>query len=213
MLTNREIIERVKRIYYEKNISQSDKFLSNIQIFSKLISSRNRIIAQESSRNNTISDWCYQSVNVLLEDGNEGFDASSYAKSVRQSILSIPEIITDLTKPLIKSVGSVDGRNLFYKTTWDQKKNIIGNKYIHKRVFYYIYNDYLYILNNINLNSVVITAVFADPNNSLIDNSLPLLDRRFVADARMLDNIVALTVEELSGKKLVLNQTQEQNQE
>jgi hypothetical protein len=208
MITNRALIERVKRIYYEKNVTQSNKLLYNRQIFDKLISSRNRVIAQEASRNNVISDWCYQSINVILTNGNEGFDESSYAIPVRESLLSIPEIVTEANRPLIKLVGDVAGRNTFYRTTWDQKKNIIGNKYTHRKVFYYIHNNYLYILNNTNLTNVVVTAIFADP--TIEDSTTPILDRRFIADARMLDSIVALTIEELSGKKIPQSQQQDQ---
>jgi len=208
MITNRALIERVKRIYYEKNVTQSNKLLYNRQIFDKLISSRNRVIAQEASRNNVISDWCYQSINVILTNGNEGFDTSVYAIPVKQSLLSIPEIVTEANRPLIKIVGDVGGRNAFYKTTWDQKRNIIGNKYTRRKVFYYIYNNYLYILNNDKLTNVVVTAVFADP--TVEESTIPILDRRFIADARMIDSIVALTIEELSGKKIPQSQQQEQ---
>jgi len=199
-MTNREIIERVKRMYYEKNTPQANKILSNRQIFNKLVSARNRVIAQEAGRNNLPSDFSYQSLQVSLVDNIEGFDTSIYAPNVKKSLLTIPEILSDGTKPLIKLVGDVGGKNTFYKTTWDQKKNILGNKYIYRKIFYYIYNDYLYILNNNKLDSVVITAVFADFTFENIN--LPILDRRFIADARIIDNIVALTIEELAGKKI-----------
>jgi hypothetical protein len=61
-------------------------------------------------------------------------------------------------------------------------------------------------LNNDKLNNVVVTAVFADP--TVEESTTPILDRRFIADARMIDSIVALTIEELSGKKIPQQQEQ-----
>lgn len=198
MSTNREIIDRVKRIYYEKNMSPSDKTLSNRHIFDKLISSRNRVIAQELNRSNFVADSCYQSLLFSLEDSNEGNDTSIYKTTVRKSVLMIPEILSYNDRLVIRSVGDVGGKSHFYSTTWSQKKNIIGNKYTNKKVYYYFYNNYLYILNTSLLEKVIVTAIFADP---LVEQTnTPILDRRFVADARLLDSIVTLTIDELTNK-------------
>ena len=198
-MTNGEIIERVKRIYYEKNMSPSDKLLSNRHIFNKLVSARNRVIAQEASRNNYLDVSCYQSINLQLIDDYEGFDESSFKIPIKKSLLMVPEILSSNNDPLIKVVGDISGRVSFYKTTWHQKKNLIGNKYTKNKIYYYIFNNYLYILNTDKLTNVVITAIFADP--LLEDSELSIFERRFAADARMIDSIVALTIDELFNKK------------
>lgn len=208
-MINRELIERVKRIYYEKNLSASDKLLANRHIFNKLVSSRNRVIAQEANRSNSISDWCYQSLNILLVNDVEGFDSSSYGVTIRKSLIQIPEILNDGTKPLIKLVSDIAGKRAFYRTTWDQKKNISGNKYTSNRIYYYIFNDYLYLVNAGNLSKVAVTAIFTDP--LVEDTTVPFLDRRFPADARLIDSIIALTIDELSGKKTQQEQQHQQN--
>lgn len=207
-MTNGEIIERVKKIFYEKNMSPSDKLLSNRQIFNKLISARNRVISQEASRNNYIDNNCYQSIKMVLIDDYEGLDDSSFKIPTKKSLLMLPEILSANNRSLIRMVSDVGGRNSFYQTTWHQKKNIIGNKYTKQKIYYYIFNNYLYVLNTDKLSNVIVSAIFADPlfDPSLEESDLSIFERRFAADARMIDSIVALTIEELINKKLDTNE-------
>lgn len=192
-----ELIDRVKSLFRERNMGQEEKMLSNRQIYNKLISSRARVLSQALDSYKTLSQSCYQSINVELAVTTL-FDSNT---SVLRSKLIIPNIISERNKPAIQSVSNINNTLVLSSVDQQQVPYIAYNKYTGRDQYYYFVNNYLYIKNSINLSSVVLTAIFYNPFE--ITGSLNHLERDFPVDETLLDGIVLLTLQELtlSGQK------------
>lgn len=193
-----EVIDRVKSLFRERNIGQEDKLLSNRQVYNKLISSRARILSQALDSHKTLSTFCYQTLYVELTATTMVYDNTT---PVLRSKNTIPNIITERNQLAIQSISNINNTLLLSPVNQEQTPYINYNKYTGKDLYYYFINNHLYIKNTMALGAVIITAIFYNP--LAISGTVNYLEQDFPVDETVLDNIVALTLQELllAGQK------------
>lgn len=205
MLIN-ETINRVQSAY-SKGMPSDDSRLSNRHIYSKLKSSRIRVISQQLSKKQIVNQWCYQSIVIKLTSVpiHECANISSDTCKVLRSETPIPQIFTNMDMHLIQSVTSIDGSQEFGITTWEDLRYKKGRKYTQDIPEYFLKNGYIYITNKKVLDVVLITALFNDPIEAKIYSNLcgeeytsclSYLDYDFAIDGKLEDVIIDMTVNE-----------------
>lgn len=201
-----EAIQRIQSAY-SKGMQSDDSRLSNRHIYSKLRSSRIRIISQVINKNQIVSQWCYQPIYIkmLSVSKHECSDITSDTCKVLKSANPLPQIFTDMDKHLIQSVTTIDGSHGFGKTTWDSIRFKNGRKYTKEIPEYFIKDGYLYITNKKTQDLLVVTALFNDPieakkySDSCGKESLSCksyLEYDFAIDGKLEEVIIEMTNQE-----------------
>ena len=201
-----EAIERVQSAY-SKGMQSDDSRLSNRHIYSKLRSSRIRVISQQLSKKQIVSQWCYQPIVVKLITApvHECAVITSITCKILRSELTIPQIFTNMDMHIIQSVTSLDGSHEYGITSWEELRHKKGRKYTKDLPEYFIKNGYLYITDKRVLEMVLITAIFNDPIEAktysdscggVYNSCLSYLDYDFALDGKLEEAVIELTANE-----------------
>lgn len=162
----KEIIQRVQSLY-SKGVQSDDTRLSARHIYSKVLSSRARLITQRMDKRQKVSQWVYQTLDCV-----ELVKALPYECPCLPAIgcttlrtkLELPDPLTGiLNGHMIQSVTSVEGGITFSETTWEGKKYSVGAKYTSTKPDFYIRNNYLFITTRDAPKVISITGLFDDP--------------------------------------------------
>lgn len=209
----REILQRVQSLY-SKGVQSDDTRLAARHIYSKVLTSRARLIIQKMNKRQKISQWAYQTLDCV-----ELIKALPYEcpclPSVGCVILRTKE---ELPKPLtglldghmIQSVTSLEGSITMSETTWKEKKYAKGKKYTSSNPDYYIRNNYLYVTLKEGPKVITVTGLFEDPleveefpgicdegcGEECVDCSSPL-DKDLPISKDMVETLIEMTVNEL----------------
>lgn len=208
-MITREIIQRIQ-VLYSKGTPSDDTRLSNRLIYSKLVSVRSRLISQLAKDKKKINQWNFQTlpcVELILAPIHECPCVPSDTCKILRSKWKIPKILTDLNRHLIQSVTSLDGSIQFSETTWKEVKYQSGNKYAKTMPQYYFKDEYLYIVNNKEIEVITMTALFSDPSEPMLfpsyctteveqDCTSPL-DKEFPMDNELIDGLIQIANNEL----------------
>jgi hypothetical protein len=198
-----EAIQRVQSVY-SKGASSDDSRLSNRHVYSKLRSSRVRIISQVINKNQIVSQWCYQPIYVkMVQAGkHDCADITTATCKVLKSTKPIPQIFTDMDKHLIQSVTTIDASQGFGFTTWEDIRFRKGRKYTTDIPECYIKDGYLYIVDRKVCDLIILTALFNDPieaknySNSCggeYQTCKSYLDYDFAIDGKLEEVIIDMT--------------------
>lgn len=150
----KEYIDRIQEAYSKGVKSQSSR-LSNRHIFSTMVSIRKTLLSQKAKKKQTISSWSYQNFCIDME-----YNASCNA-SVSKSPL--PKALTDYNRDLIKSVRTVDGKEVFNQIEPEHVKYQKGNRYTSKILKFYIQDGYLYLNKKIGPKKLEVSMLADDP--------------------------------------------------
>lgn len=159
----RELIERVTSVYNQGVKNYYDR-LSNRRIYSIISGVRSQLLTQMANKKQTITRWNYQTLDCVEL---ETIDRSSCpcevptTCTILRSVEKIPPIINSLYGLLIDNVTLVDG-TIINQTSDNKAKYKKYSKYTSKTPYYFIKNDYLYVINLDHLKYITITAVFED---------------------------------------------------
>jgi len=203
----KEIIQRVQSLY-SKGVQSDDTRLSSRHIYSKLKSSRARLIKQKLDKNQIVSTWNTQVLNCVeleVAPAHECPCLPPVGCSILKSKYPLPKPVNSRNKELIEYVTSIDGSIIYAETTWNEKKYKKGNKYTKDKPDYYIRNGYLYLTHKSGPRVVTIGGVFEDPVeasdysnycDTVVDCVNPL-DLDFPIDEDQVDTLVEMTTKEL----------------
>mgnify|MGYP003642694455 CR=1 FL=1 len=162
----KEILQRVQSLY-SKGVQSDDSRLSARHIYSKVLSTRARLITQRLDKRQKVSQWVYQTLDCV-----ELIKALPYecpclppvGCTILRTKLELPKPLTGiLNGHMIESVTSVEGSVTFSETTWKNKKYAVGSKYTSTKPDFYIRNNYLYITTKDSPKIISITGLFEDP--------------------------------------------------
>jgi hypothetical protein len=204
-----EAIQTIQSLY-SRGVQSQDSRLMPRHIWNKLLRTRSKLLAQQSNKNQSISQWTYQTIPCV-----ELIQAAPYecpcvpaaGCSLLRSRYPIPEPITSLKGNLIQSVSSLDGSLIIDSTSFATAKYAEGNKFTSKKPQYLFYNNYLFITISKVLKVVQVTELAENPEDvwnfpsfcedECTDCCLSPLDRQFPLDNDLIDTAVQLTVNEL----------------
>ena len=204
----KEAIQRVQSLY-SKGVQSDDSRLSARHIYSKLKSSRARLIKQKLDKNQIISDWNTQilpCVELELAPQHECPCLPPLGCNILKSKYPLPQPINSRNRQLIIYVTSIDGSIIYAETTWTEKKYKKANKYTAHKLDYYIKNDYLYLTHKGGPSVVTVAGVFEDPFAAegfksycpdIEDDCLDPLDTDFPIDEDQVDTLIEMAAKEL----------------
>lgn len=162
----REAIQRVQSLY-SRGVQSDDSRLTDRHIFSKLVSVRNRIIAQEAKKKQKLSPWNYQVLNCVELIEVSAHDCPCYPPvgcNILRSKHPVPAILSGFEGGLIDMIGTIDRRTMFSFITLPQVPYITkGAKYAKNNTYYFFQEDYMYVITPTMIEVALITAIFEDP--------------------------------------------------
>lgn len=205
-----EIIQRIQSIY-SKGVQSRSTRLSPRHIYSKMLTTRSKLISQEAKSKQKINQWSYQTLNCieLVEAPlHECPCLPPVGCTILKSKYPLPKPLTDYNSHLIQSVTSIEGDVIFNEVSWTEKRYKSKSKFTANKPDYFIRNNYLYITHRSGLKVVSITGVFQNPFEvlkfpslcedckSCIDCLSPL-EMEFPIDEDSIDTLVELSLIEL----------------
>lgn len=210
-----ELIYRIKHLY-SRGVPTDDSRLTNRHIYSKLVTSRSRLLSIELNKRRKISKWNFKTLPCveLIEVDPHQCDCLPYdGCQVLRSKYKLPKPISSYSRHYITKVSSIDGSLMYYEKEPHLLKYVKSSKYNKDRAYYYIQDQYLYTTYTNGPQVISIEGVFEDPNeadkfismcqseDSTQDDSgsacQSALDKEFDIEADMVDAVIELAVREL----------------
>ena len=159
-------IDSIKHIL-NSGLESDDARISDRLIYHNMKLFRTLLLQRYVDKLHFLSDFNYQTVQCIRLELAFAHDCNCIPDAlkckVRKSVSPLPRIMSrHKTGYLIKTVMYPDGRNIPYRdlaSSKNKKYRLTGDD----KPFYYIYNNYLYIANDLNIAAVIIVAVFEDP--------------------------------------------------
>ena len=140
-MTVGEVIERVQSLY-SKGVESDDTRLSARHIYNKLLTVREQLAIEQFRDGLSWSEWDQQPLHQIPM---RRFTA--WGCNFMKSKDTLPKAITTGGDEGIM-ITSADGMMSYNRTTFEQFRNISGNKYTSKSPYYFIHDDYLYLMNS-----------------------------------------------------------------
>lgn len=140
-------IERVQSLY-SKGVDTDDSRLSSRHIYNKLLTIRGKLMVQRLRKNQPLSEWDLQPLHCIEMISQAPIPCGdNYSCPFMKSKYLLPSAITaDETENVV--VTSFDGMTTFSRTTFETYKYLSGNKYTAKKPYYFIHDNYLYLINS-----------------------------------------------------------------
>jgi hypothetical protein len=206
----RQLIERVKTPY-NKGIASDDSRLSSQYIYSKLITTRNRLVAQQLNRTQKVNQWVYQvlhCVELIVAPVYECPCVPPVGCTIYRSKFKLPKPLNSYSQHAIQSVTTIDGEIVFDEITWEEKRMKSHNRYTANKPDYFIKNDYLYVTQKTGPTLLTLQGLFDDPIEaykypSKCDDCVDChdcfspLDMEFPIDGNQIDTLVEMARTEI----------------
>jgi len=158
-----EYINRIQSLYSKGTASRSSR-LSARHIYNKLVTMRSVMYNRYLNKNIVVSEWdkiiipCIELIDAPASECNCHRLSNC---NIRRTKYKIPNIInSDLSN--IVAVTSDDGKVRYSETTWDDTKYISGGKYTSANKYFYVRNNYIYVINSMAA-TITISAIFENP--------------------------------------------------
>ena len=195
-----EILQRIQSLY-SKGLQSDDTRLSYRHIYNKILTARNFLLnTKQIDLNNK---KLYQSIDCVLIDKSEITDCSCSLDincSLKRTNCKIPEFYSK-DKAIITSI---DGHVKFNYIPFENVKYLSGNKYTSKNPYYFIKDNYIYLLNTGKMKIVRIKGIFSNPIEaetfSCGDNTNKcknILDIDFPVPDELIDLLIQQSLNEL----------------
>jgi hypothetical protein len=199
-----ELIQRVQSAY-SKGVQSRSSRLSSRHIYSKLVSSRQRLISQQIRKKQKVSDWnylvlpCVELIKVpkhecpcVLEPGCEVF----------RTKYPLPKTLTDLNKHIIEYVMSVENSIRIEEVSRTEHLFRSGNKYTKNSPKYVIEKGHMYFPVRESPGVVRIKLLPEDPLDAYdypslcactdCDECESVFDKEFPIDGDMIETLIEM---------------------
>lgn len=211
-MQNSKLIQRIQSLF-SKGVQSDDTRLSNRHIYYKLLTLRNKLLAQKIKKNQKINAWNYQTISCVELIKVSEVDCPCVCVkgcTTLRTKYKLPKPLSDLGRHIIQYVTGINPSNnetlIFNETTVQIKNYRLHDKYTGNKRDFYIYNDYLYITNDKELELISITGIFSDPDE--VDNFVTkcseeiidctsMLDKEFRLDEDLIEDMITISSEEL----------------
>jgi hypothetical protein len=206
----RQLIERVT-VPYDKGMASDDSRLSSQYVYTKLLTSRNRLIAQQANRNQKINQWVYQTlpcVELIVAPVYECPCIPPVGCTIYRTKKKLPKPLNNFSHHLLQSVTTIDGETVFDEIGWEEKRLKQHNRFTKNKPDYFIKNDYLYITQKTGPTILTIIGAFADPVDAFkfpskcddcqdCHDCYSPLDMDFPIDAHQIDTLIEMARTEI----------------
>lgn len=154
-MTVGEAISRIQSLY-SKGVESDDSRLSSRHIYNKWMTVRQQLAIDQFRKGIRWSDWDQQPLSYIPM-----MRYQAWGCSLMRSKEKLPKAVSDGMDEGI-TVTDATGSAIYTRTTFEHKKYITGNKYTSKRLYYFISDDYLYLLNS-RMDTAFCDGVWRDP--------------------------------------------------
>ena len=141
-----DLLDRIQSLY-SKGVSSDESRLSSRHIYSKLLTVRQQLIAQQIRKRQKISDWNYvilPCVELIKVPNHECSCLDNLGCDVYRTKFPLPKVLTDLNKHMIDFVMSVENGIKIEETSRQGVNYLKGNKYTGTKPKYLFENGFLY---------------------------------------------------------------------
>lgn len=204
-----ELIQRVESLY-SKGVQSRSTRLSHRHIYNKLISSRQRLIAQQIRKRQKISDWNYlilPCVELIKVPNHECPCVVEAGCDVYRTRFPIPKTLTDLNSHIIEYVMSIENSVKIEEVSRTELTFSKGNKYTNSRPKYVIEKGHLYFPVRNSPGIIKIKFLPEDPIEAYkypsmcactdCDDCENMLEKEFPIDGDMIDTLIEMAVAEI----------------
>lgn len=204
----RDLIQRVTTLY-SKGAENDDTRLSDKYVYSKLLSSRSRILEQKLNKRQHVNEFNYQTLKIEMEQVNP-VDCVGYELpgcNISQSVNDLPETLNSIYNQGIKSVSTLDGvltGSIEYsRKTFEETKYSKGNKYTNKSGnSYHTLGRKIRVVSEKTPRYLLVRGLFADPiavaeaNGDICSTCGDIRDLDFAIDPAEVEALITLTIQE-----------------
>ena len=141
-----EYLDRIQSLYARGLPSMATR-LEDRLIYSKMLSTRKFLIAQQIKKRQKISDWNYivlPCVELIKVPASECTCFGSLGCDIWRTKIALPKVLTDLDRHYIEYVMAIDNSMKIEETTATSFTYSKGNKYTKEKPKYYFENGHLY---------------------------------------------------------------------
>ena len=204
-----KVIDSIQAIQslYSRGVQSDDTRLRPRQIWNKLVRSRATLLQQKSDKNQSISQWSYQTIPCIELIPAAPWECPCVPANGciwLKSKFRFPEPVSSLSGPLIQSISSLDGNTIIDKSSFATDKYSSGNKYTSKGPRYILYNSHLFVSGSKRLRVIQSTIVANDPVDVWLypsfcggDECLDFLQQEMPLDNKTLDAAIRMASDEL----------------
>ena len=160
-------IDSIKHVL-NSGIESDDSRMSDRLIYHKMKIYRTLLLQRYVDKHHFLSDFNYQTIACLKLELAFAHDCNCIPDAlkckIRKSVSKIPTIMSrHKTGYLIKSVMYPDGTPIPYRDVGSYKNKRYRKTNDDSKPFWYIYDNYLYVANDLNIAAIIVIAVFEDP--------------------------------------------------
>ena len=202
----REYITEVNN-RYSKGVKSQNSRLSNRLIYSKLKSTRSKLLVEKSNKKEVISGDCYQLLSgiEMVQTTSSLYPELSIGSVILVTANDLPRFIYDNDIPLIQFVSNIEGSKVYNRTTFQTIKNAKGRKFTGDNANYFLITSSMFINHPQHPKVAMIRAIFDDPIQAALypiygdcdTNCTSYLDFPFALDEDTGNVVIQLVVEEL----------------
>lgn len=208
-----ELIDRVQS-QYSKGVSSDDVRLEKRLIYHKLVSSKNRLVAQQAKKKQKISDWNFivlPCVELIPVESHECPCLPARGCKVHRTKYKLPKTLTNLNTHLIQWVMNIDNSKLIDEISREGYLYVSGSKYTAKHLRYILENGHLFVYGDSVPKFIKVKLLAEDPVEAYeypsackdkceeCQDCTSILEKEFPIDGDLVDTLIELTLQELVG--------------
>lgn len=204
-----ELIQRVQSAY-SKGVQSRSSRLSSRHIYSKLVSSRQRLVSQQIKKRQKVSDWNYlilPCVELIKVPKHECPCIVEAGCEVYRTKYPLPKTLTNLDKHIIEYVMSIENSVRIEEVSRTETLFKKGNKYTKDSPKYIIEKGHMYFPVKNSPGVVRIKFLPEDPLEAYkypsmcectdCDECESILDKEFPIDGDMIETLIEMARLEL----------------
>lgn len=204
-----ELIDRVQTLY-SKGVSSDDVRLEKRVVYHKLVSSRNKLVAQQVKKRQKVSDWNYvvlPCIELIQVESHKCPCIPAKGCKVYRTKHVLPKILTDLNTHLIDWVMSIDNIRVINPTTREGYLYVNGSKYTAKNLRYILEEGHLFVYGEKIPQFITAKILPEDPIDAYMytnacectdcDDCGSITDMLFPIDGDLVDTLIEMTIQEL----------------
>jgi len=208
-----KVIERIQSLY-SGGVASDETRLSSRHIYNKLITVRQRLIAQQVKKRQKISDWNFTvlpCVELIRVPSHECDCLGDLGCDIYRTKYPLPKTLTDLNRHLIQYVMSIDTGIKIDETDRTSVLYLKGNKYTSTKIKYLLENGHVYFPLPKSPGIVKIKLLAEDPIEASkypsfcpcedCEDCKEYADVEFPIDGDLLELVITMSVAELLGGK------------
>lgn len=217
----KELLQRLQSVY-NKGVPSQSKRLSDRHIYNKLLTLRSKLLYQQVSKKQKISDFNYSVIDCIELEEVPHINCPCVPRTgcnVMRTKYPLPKPVSNFSSHLIEYVCSIDKKTRFTESSAIEYQYKSHNKYTHSLPVYIIENNFGYFYGNNIPKAVSIKLLLSDPITAyshptlcsteglIVDNCIDIREINFPIDDHLLEDMLELAKQEIKELLLIEDDT------